>query len=123
MKRLGFLSSFGAAVIAASLYPVDFVLRYVGRLQTKEGVHQIIEDIFHPYIFQPFGSSLPSSLAEEMEQALSPLDCRVVVDSTIPLLDSPKVQIFYRLPTDKPATFRHAQIGIELETITLPTEV
>jgi len=109
MKRLGFLGRFGAAVIAASLYPVDFVLRYTGKLMTQEEVHQIIYDIIEPYTFEQTWSP---SIKEEIEQALSPLESRVVVDPTH-ILDS-KVHIYYRLPTDEPVTFRHAEIGMVL---------
>lgn len=109
MKRLGFLSRFGAAVIAASLYPIDFVLRH---MKTQKDVHQIIYDIIEPYKFEQTWSP---SIKEEIEQALSPLESRVVVDPTR-TLDS-KVEIFYRLPTDEPATFRRIEIGMELETI------
>lgn len=80
--------------------------------KTQKEVHQIINDIIEPYIFEHTWSP---SLVVELQEALSPLECRVFVRPTY-TLDS-KVEIFYRLPTDEPATFRHIEIGMELTDV------
>ena len=52
MKRRGFLRSFVAATIAASLYPVDFVLRHTRKLKatwtmsTSEVATYFAEDLY-----------------------------------------------------------------------------
>lgn len=80
--------------------------------KTKEEVHQIISEIIDPYRFEAAWSP---SIKEEIEQALSPLECRVFVKPTSPL--NSKVEIFYKLPDDEPATFRHIEIGMELTDV------
>ena len=81
-------------------------------MKTKEEVHQIINDIIEPYIFE---STWSPNIKAQIEEALSPLECRVFVEPTY-TLDS-KVEIFYRLPTDEPATFRRIEIGMELTDV------
>ncbi len=81
-------------------------------MKTKEEVRQIINDIIDPYRFETMWSP---NIKAQIEEALSPLECRVFVEPTL-TLDS-RVEIFYRLPDDEPATFRRIEIGIELTDV------
>ena len=72
-------------------------------MKTQKEVHQIISDIIE---------RSPPNIQADLEEALSPLECRVIVEPTY--TPNSKVEIFYRLPTDAPATFRHIELEMGL---------
>lgn len=73
-------------------------------VKTKEEVHQKLTELIEPHLF---GTVLPPSLKEEIEQALQPLESKVN-----PISPYGPVIVFYRFPTDEKATFRRIEVAV-----------
>lgn len=73
-------------------------------VKTKEEVHQKLTELVEPHLF---GTVLPPSLKEEIEQALQPLESRVN-----PISPYGPVIVFYRFPTDAEDAFRRMEIAV-----------